>query len=145
MHVHYDKQLDLLLEELIAQAENLKTTRSDAVAQDTTGAARVGEREQETGGAQRREQDKTENRDRKPRYLTLEQVLRFCFQYPPLMLPVVHFQRDLRFKIIGESTKWEGGCLGRLWLTIGSSVISMRGVLVWCQPLAPHIFWIFNA
>lgn len=36
------------------------------------------------------------------RYLTLRRVLHFCFQHPPLLFPVVQFQRVLRSKIIGE-------------------------------------------
>ncbi len=36
------------------------------------------------------------------RYLTLRRILRFSFQHPPLLFPVVQFQRVLRSKIIGE-------------------------------------------
>lgn len=41
------------------------------------------------------------------RYLTLRSILRFSFQHPPLLFPVVQFQRVLRSKIIGEEINGE--------------------------------------
>lgn len=116
IHSRHDRELDLLLEELIEQASTLKAKKSDAVVAGNSGAV---EGHMEMQG----EKDDGNvaagiGRTKQHRYLTLQQVLRFSFQHPPLLLPVVHFQRALRSKIIGawlpekiaEEEKEERGC-----------------------------------
>lgn len=48
--------------------------------------------------------DESGRKARRHRYLTLRSVLRFSFQHPPLLFPVVQFQRVLRSKVIGKPT-----------------------------------------
>lgn len=59
-------------------------------------------KETEGGGTQGDEEADKGSPGQAKRYLTLRTVLRFSFQHPPLLFPVVHFQRVLRSKIIGE-------------------------------------------
>lgn len=56
----------------------------------------------ETGERQDEESVDASGGETRRRYLTLRSVLRFTFQHPPLLFPVVQFQRVLRSKIIGK-------------------------------------------
>lgn len=100
IHAYPDKKFKLLVTMLLAEAREYP---------DEEHAIRVKQKEEGTPEANGREEDAGEVEGEKGedrlvrRYLTLRSILRFGFQYPPLLFPVVQFQRILRSKIIGEN------------------------------------------
>lgn len=87
MHAYPDKKLDILVAMLLATAED----------DPDQGGEAGGEGKDNDGGVP---DDNAGRRGR--RYLTLRSILRFSFQHPPLLFPVMQFQRILRSKILGE-------------------------------------------
>lgn len=63
------------------------------------------------------------------RYLTLRSVLRFSFQYPPLLFPVVQFQRVLRSKIIGKDVTCHNASLYAC-----ARMLNVSGMCRLCRP-----------
>lgn len=92
IHTCRGKELDLLLEKLVGEAQSPKPG-----AEADPGARGTQTREQgsrELGGA--------DERKRGSIHLSLRHILRFCYQHPPLLFPIFEFQRALRSKVIGE-------------------------------------------
>ena len=98
IHATPDKNVDILVSTLFSEAEEGQPEPGDA----KTGGALPGVSGE---GGEQGERDKEGEGVIMPRrrYLVLRNILRFCFQHPPLLFPVVQFQRVLRSKIIGET------------------------------------------
>eukprot|EP00903_Cladosiphon_okamuranus_P017414 g16038.t1 len=94
-----DKKLELLVDMLLAESEELDdlteggTSAEREVTKEGEGVGQNDGSVEESGGKAKRY---------RCRYLTLRSILRFSFQHPPLLFPVVQFQRVLRSKIIGS-------------------------------------------
>ncbi|CAM9687589.1 unnamed protein product, partial [Hapterophycus canaliculatus] len=131
LHTDVDKKLNLLLAMLLSESERIDphnstgstiaSTTGSACSGSSGGVGRKQHRGQEgtkstesskigeskgavpAGPEDNEEDDETGQSEQKwRRYLTLRSLLRFSLQHPPLMFPVVQFQRVLRSKIIGE-------------------------------------------
>ena len=92
MHTNPSKELDSLVNMLLAQAETDRDRRET-------------KREARENGERGIDMERGPRPERQ--YLSLRRILRFSFQHPPLLFPAVQFQRVLRRKIIGESCGYE--------------------------------------
>lgn len=98
IHAHHDPKLKLLLAMLMEKAENLETP--DGIDKRGEGAPI---NEKEKGKKREHRKEGTDTRPTTSRYLLLRDIIIFCYQHPPLIFPVMQFQRTLRSKIIGEN------------------------------------------
>ena len=94
IHSTPDKKMDILVATLFSEAKEEQLEPGGAIT-TIPGSGEGGEQ-----GERGKEEEGVVTPRR--RYLALRDVLRFCFQHPPLLFPVVQFQRVLRSKIIGE-------------------------------------------
>lgn len=95
LHARPDKKRNILINMLFDKAEELvpETEDTGVPREDQEGAGEEAVGEEGNAGQQQ---------GRPRRYLAVWSVLRFCYEHPPLLFPVVQFQRILRSKIIGK-------------------------------------------
>ncbi|CAM9660541.1 unnamed protein product [Ectocarpus sp. 12 AP-2014] len=112
LHKTLDKKLDLLIDMLLEESEEVEIqggiARTRGLSSTSSGGGGGTTRTEEEGQRKVVHKSNGEEAEGAPvqaqrrRYLTLRSILRFSFQHPPLMFPVVQFQRVLRCKIIGS-------------------------------------------